>query len=212
MQNEGNIPKRTRYAHSVVDVDTLKPGQDYDELKPSYVVFLCCFDCFGEDKPLYRFSMQEEENHLPLGDETYTIIVNSKASGNVSIPTPLQQLFRYMNDSDVAEGNELLEQIDRSVESWNTGEGRRVIMTLEQEILIREARAAKKAREEGRAEGHAEGRAEGHAEGLQQGRAEEREHSEQEKFESARKLKASGVASEIIAESLGLAEEEIKKL
>ena len=137
---------------------------------------------------------------MPLGDETYTIIVNSKASGNVSIPTPLQQLFRYMNDSDVAEGNELLEQIDRSVESWNTGEGRRVIMTLEQEILIREARAAKKAREEGRAEG------------LQQGRAEEREHSEQEKLESARKLKASGVASEIIAESLGLAEEEIKKL
>ena len=65
----------------------------------------------------------------------------------------MRELFQYMNESIVAKGNEFLKQLDHSVEAWNTGEGRYRIMTLEQEILIREAKARK--------EGHAEGRAEG---------------------------------------------------
>jgi len=153
VESRGHLPKRTRYAHSIVDVEILEQGQDYDMLKPSYVIFLCCFDYFKQDKPIYRFCMQEEDNHLPLGDETYTIILNSRASDTASMPKELRELFQYMNESIVAEGNEFLKQLDHSVEAWNTGEGRHRIMTLEQEILIREA----KARREGRAEGRTEG-------------------------------------------------------
>ena len=148
IRNEGNVPKRTRYAHAALDVDILKPGQDYSELKPGYVIFLCCFDCFGEDRPIYRFSMREDEMSLPLGDETYTIIVNSKASGSVPVPEPLQELFRYMNDSEVIGESELIRRIDDSVELWNSPERRRIIMTFEQELLIE----ANRAREEERAE------------------------------------------------------------
>ncbi len=57
--------------------------------------------------------------------------------------------------------------------------------------------ALKKGRAEGKAEGLAEGRAEGRAE---------------EKLENARNLKANGVPVELIAKSLGLAEEEVEKL
>ena len=53
------------------------------------------------------------------------------------------------------------------------------------------------------------GRAEGKAEGLAEGRAEGRA---EEKLENARNLKANGVPVELIAKSLGLAEEEVGKL
>ena len=42
-----------------------------------------------------------------------------------------------------------LQRIDESLRKWNTGEGVKAIMTLEQEILIKEARAKRKGREEG---------------------------------------------------------------
>ena len=190
VRNEGNVPKRTRYAHAALDVDILKPGQDYSELKPGYVIFLCCFDCFGEDRPIYRFSMREDEMSLPLGDETYTIIVNSKASGSVPVPEPLQELFRYMNNCEVSNGNELIQRIDSSVELWNSPEGRRFIMTFEQELLIKE----NKAREEGRAEGLEEGRVEGRAEG---------------RAGIVRWMREHGRSVEEIAENTGLSETEI---
>ena len=88
--------------------------------------------------------MFDDRNHLPLGDETYTIILNSKANAE-SVPPALQELFSYMNEGTVPDGNAFLQELDGAVESWNTGEGVKAIMTLEQEILIKEA----KAREEG---------------------------------------------------------------
>ena len=69
--------------------------------------------------------------------------------------------------------------------------------------------ALNKGRAEGKAEGLAEGRAEGLAEGRAKGRAEGRA---EEKLENARNLKANGVPVELIAKSLGLAEEEVGKL
>ncbi len=62
-----------------------------------------------------------------------------------------------MNEAIVPKGNNLLQQIDASVHSWNTGEGEKVIMTLEQEILIKEAKAQKKGEKIGHAKGLEEG-------------------------------------------------------
>ena len=60
-----------------------------------------------------------------------------------------------------------LQRIDESLRKWNTGEGVKAIMTLEQEILIKAARAERKGREEGREEGLAAGREEGLSVGRQ---------------------------------------------
>ena len=61
------------------------------------------------------------------------------------------------------------------------------------------------AHQKGWNEGRAEGLEEGHAKGLEEGRAEER-------LSNARSLKENGVPIEVIANSLGLAKEEIDKL
>ena len=43
-----NLVKRMRYYHSAIDVDSLLRGNPYDQLKKSYVIFICNFDfrCF----------------------------------------------------------------------------------------------------------------------------------------------------------------------
>lgn len=53
----GEIPKRSRYYHSASDVRTLGVGRRYIELKPCYVIFICMFDLFGLEEPIYRFQM-----------------------------------------------------------------------------------------------------------------------------------------------------------
>ncbi|MBM6866879.1 hypothetical protein H6A66_17255, partial [Bacteroides caecigallinarum] len=73
--------------------------------------------------------------------------------------------------------------------------------------------AKMKSREEGRAEGIEVGRAEGievgRAEGIELGRAEGRKL---ERIEMARKFKASGIPTDIIAKNTGLSEKEISEL
>ena len=42
--SEDDLPKRSRYYHSAIDIDSLQPGQYYNDLKETYVIFICTFD------------------------------------------------------------------------------------------------------------------------------------------------------------------------
>ena len=46
--NKYNLVKRMRYYHSAIDVDSLLRGNPYDQLKKSYVIFICNFDLCGD--------------------------------------------------------------------------------------------------------------------------------------------------------------------
>lgn len=61
------------------------------------------------------------EKHLPLGDETHPIILNSKAVCE-SVPPALQDLFSYVNEGTVPDGNAFLQELDDAVKSWSIGE------------------------------------------------------------------------------------------
>ena len=45
--NEGASPKRARYHSGLMDMNTLNPGQDFDELPESYVIFITRDDILG---------------------------------------------------------------------------------------------------------------------------------------------------------------------
>lgn len=38
-QNKGNLPKRARYHQAEMDVTSLKPGEGFNDLQPSYVIY-----------------------------------------------------------------------------------------------------------------------------------------------------------------------------
>ena len=106
MQNTdtGNLAKRSRFYQAELDVSSLKPGENYQQLKPSYIIFICTFDPFG--KGLYRYVFEEycKEAELPLGDGTQKIFLNTKGMVNNGESEELIQFLRYVENSteDVA--------------------------------------------------------------------------------------------------------------
>ena len=66
------LPERSRYYQGVIDVDTLKSGQKYKDLKTSFVIFICIDDIFGDGLPKYTFENLCQENpNVKLNDRAY---------------------------------------------------------------------------------------------------------------------------------------------
>ena len=62
-----------------MDMDMLKKGEKYINLKKSLVIFICTFDPFGLGLPVYSFEHRCVENlSLQLGDGIGTIMLNSE--------------------------------------------------------------------------------------------------------------------------------------
>ena len=95
--NDSMIDKRARYYHANMDLDFLAQGQPYKDLKPSYVIFICTFDRFKMDEPVYFFRSWDVEKGLPLGDLSYTIVLNTKCSSE-KVPKALKPFYEYLND------------------------------------------------------------------------------------------------------------------
>lgn len=98
-KNEGNLPKRSRYHQAEMDVSSLKPGQDFNDLRPGYVIFICTFDPFG--KKLYRYTFEERclERDFPLGDETKKIFLSTRGENTDEVPKELIHFLEYMENS-----------------------------------------------------------------------------------------------------------------
>ena len=80
------LGKRTRYYQSMIDIDALMKGQDYSELKDSYILFICKHDPFRDENdnhfglPCYTFSNICNENpEVNLNDKSVKVIYNASA-------------------------------------------------------------------------------------------------------------------------------------
>lgn len=177
----------------------LKRGEEYTSLKPSYIIFICQFDCFAMDAAIYFFQYADIQKSLPLGDNSYIIVVNTKCSKEV--PESLKTLFDYINEGRVDAGDDFIEKIHSEVMALQQNEEVAQLMTMEEEYERRNTAAHC----EGRDEGEAIGIAKGEAVGLKKGRA--------EAFaELARTMKASGEDTDKIAGYTGITLEEIARL
>ena len=148
-ENTDDIPKRARYYHSMIDTHILEPGEAYARLKPCYVIFLCRFDLFGKGKAVYQFQNYDIKNRLLLGDESYTIVLNSKAEAG-SIPKELEALFSYINEGKVNPGrDDFIDEVHQKVLELNGDEKLMGVMTLEMDRRMREDWAEERGRHEG---------------------------------------------------------------
>ena len=190
MQTVSNLPlgKRARYYQSNMDLDCLEASTDYTALKKCYVIFLCTFDYFKKDAPVYFFQSWDIEKNLPLDDFSYKIVLNAACSPD-KVPEKLKPLYAYLNDPRQSQVSPLTRMIDARVKKFNTDEWRRKYMTFEYMLKERE----RKGIEQGRSEGLAEGAA-------------------QEKREIAKNLKHLGLDFEQICQATGLTAEEIAHL
>ena len=98
--NEGASPKRARYHSGLMDMNTLNPGQDFDELPESYVIFITRDDILGYGLPIYHINKKIEEVNENFQDEAHIIYVNSKKQEDT-------ELGRLMHDLHCKNADEM---------------------------------------------------------------------------------------------------------
>ena len=72
-----DLPKRSRYYQSMLDLQMIDKGQMYKQLKPCYVIFISPVDVFGMGRHIYTFENTcKEDSRLLLKDGTVKIFLN----------------------------------------------------------------------------------------------------------------------------------------
>ena len=190
--NSDDIIQRAGFYHSSMAISSFKRGQDYEDMKTTYVIFICCFDLFGLGEADYFFEMADLRKGLSAGERRYTIILNSTADEEVT-PQTLKALFRYMRDSVATGEDEFITELDTAVRDCNADEGVvKHMATVGEELERMENRMEKKLKKVAE-------------EKLEEGRADARE-------QIARSMKEQEIPAAVISECTGLTEEEIKAL
>lgn len=157
MQNahKEELAKRARYHQAEMDATFLKPGQSFNELPTSYVIFICTYDPFHSG--LYRYTYEErcEETSERLGDGTCKIYLNTKGTNDADVPPELIHFLKYVETSteSYAEKSEdekiwkLHQKVEMLKKSRRLEES---YMTMEELLADREVEGKVKGKEEER--------------------------------------------------------------
>ena len=203
--NERNLELRTRYYQGMMDISELEKGEFFSNMKESYIIFICMFDPFGADMPIYTVKQTFEENEkLIFDDKTHKIFYNvnafEKLSNDVETKAFLEYLCKHQSTTKFTQSLETAVYRNKNNQNW-----RQNYMTLAYDMHMVAKEAAKEAFENGFSAGEERGRNEGISIGLSQG-------AQQAKLETAKKLLSIGLSQDQIASVTGLSIEEIEKL
>ena len=106
--SKGAHVKRARYHSSMVDSRMLKAGQDFQEIKDSYVIFIYKHDKFERGLPIYHVDRYINELQEPFADGSHIIYVNGNYKGNDEIGRLMKDFHQVdpgkMHYSELARG------------------------------------------------------------------------------------------------------------
>ena len=82
---------------------TLKKGHNYKKLRKSFIIFICNYDPFNKNRPIYTFRNRSDQDYsIVLDDAATKIIINTNGTlGEVS--TELGAVIRYLNSGVVSD-------------------------------------------------------------------------------------------------------------
>lgn len=149
-----NLPKRSRFYQSAIDLNQLHAGMDYDALKNTIVIFICTFDVFKKDFLKYTFkNICIEDKELVLNDATTKVFVNTTATlDDKNLNPKLASLIKYINSETITD--EYTKKLDEAVRIKRRSADWRVkYMKYELNLL--------ESRREGEIEGERRGRIQG---------------------------------------------------
>ena len=148
--NQPGLGKRVRYYQAQIDQETLKKGENYDDLRESYVIFFCAFDPCGQDRRLYQFHYYEDvDRQLRLPTNSHVILINALGTKGQITPA-LAAVLDVMNRRRDNQ-NPLAISLVKEIDGYNRDKKRRrALMNLQMRL--------KDERRLGLSEGRAEGR------------------------------------------------------
>ncbi|MCM1100700.1 MAG: Rpn family recombination-promoting nuclease/putative transposase [Clostridium sp.] len=164
----GNLPKRTRYYQGMIDLGILEKGENYRDLKRSFIIFVCTFDPFGEGRHIYTFENRcAQHPNLRLGDDAVKIFLNTK--GIIDDITPEMKKVLDFIDGRAASDDytiALAEEIEsvRKNEKWRLD-----YMTLQMKYQEKLEQGLEQGIQQGLEQGIQQGLEQGIQQGLEQG-------------------------------------------
>ena len=83
--DKGAGVKRARYNSSLIDANVTEPGEQYQNLNETYVVFITENDVLGENLPIYHVERIVRETGKMFNDQSHIIYVNSQIKDETAL-------------------------------------------------------------------------------------------------------------------------------
>lgn len=83
--DRGAGAKRARYNSSLLDANLTQPGDGYDALNETYIIFITERDVLKRNLPIYHVNRIIEETGEAFGDEAHIIYVNSQIKDETAL-------------------------------------------------------------------------------------------------------------------------------
>ena len=103
-ENDGASPKRARYHCSLLDMNLLNPGDLFDSLPETYVIFITKNDVLGYNRPISHIQRRIKETEDIFQDGQHILYVNSKKQDDT-------ELGRLMHDLHCKEAGKMYNNI-----------------------------------------------------------------------------------------------------
>lgn len=92
--------KRARYNSGLLDANVTEPGENYNSLNETYVIFITERDVLGEGLLIYHIDRTIRETGKLFGDESHIIYVNSQIKDETALGK-LMHVFSCTNAKDM---------------------------------------------------------------------------------------------------------------
>ena len=103
-ENDGASPKRARYHCGLLDMNLLNPGDLFDSLPETYIIFITKNDVLGYNLPINHIKRRSNETGEIFEDGQHILYVNSKKQDDT-------ELGRLMHDLHCKEADEMYSNI-----------------------------------------------------------------------------------------------------
>lgn len=184
-KSKGAGIKRARFNASTLDLQSLLAGEDYSEMRDTYVIFITLKDIWKCGSDIVRFGTYSEELKRFVDDGRHIYYVNGAATGNSFLASVMHDLrcsdVKDMKYNEIAERTRALKNIEEEVEM--------IAMTYDESLKLERK----------------QGLEQGIEQGIEQGKA-------QKTIDIAKKMKAASFPLDDISQITGLSKEEIVKL
>ena len=83
--DKGAGVKRARYNSSLIDANVTEPGDEYEKLNETYVIFITEHDVLDGSCPIYHIDRTVRETGALFGDESHILYVNAQIKDDTAL-------------------------------------------------------------------------------------------------------------------------------
>lgn len=209
--DEHNLPLRSRYYHSQMDMEILARGEPYQNLPSCIVIFICDFDPFHQDLCCYTIEHRCKESGEIMDDGTGTVFLNTCGKNRDKISPELAAFLDFVH-ADLKKSQEqthdsYIKQLQESIQEIKVSREMGVRYVLFLEKLEEEYR-------DGYEAGERSGYAKGERSGYEKGERSRYEKGEKIGYDHGEKNARISIIRNILSEKgplLSQLEEHLKK-